>query len=82
MKHLRQLCAAAVLTVTIAQGALADGIIHPGKDVPPPPPPPSTLTTTAEATAETADSGEATGGTLDATTEVAPNLLQSVLAFF
>lgn len=71
MKNIKQLCAAIVLTFAFSLPTLA-GEIQMGFTPPPPPP------ATARA-ATTADEGQTD---TDSLTEIALNLLQSVLALF
>jgi hypothetical protein len=83
MKTLRQLCVAAVFTFALAIPAFAGQI---ETTVAPPPPPPAQastadgqIETTVAGQSET-DSSEATA--IDSATEIALNLLQSVLSLF
>lgn len=50
MKTLRQMCAAATLSLVLAASALAGQIHSPGYVPPPPPPPPSEETTSSSLT--------------------------------
>jgi hypothetical protein len=81
MKTLRRLCAVFVLTLALALSAFG-GEITTGVTAPPPPPPESQATTTGEIT--TGVTGEISTGvtTTDPVTEIALNLLQSLLSLF
>jgi hypothetical protein len=82
MKKLQLLCASVALTLLLSVAAFADdGIILTGKSEPPPPPPPAS----DKMQSDPADTGGVitTGATsTDSSTDVAINLLQSVLALF
>jgi hypothetical protein len=83
MKHLRQLCAVAVLTFALTLSAFA-GDIHTG-DIPPPPPiDPSKSIMGDMATGITAvDGRSSTEATFaDPVTDFTLNILQSVLSLF
>lgn len=77
MRHLKQLCAAcaltAVLALTTSAGQMTTGVVDP------PPPPPSATT---QGDVSTTVAGEMTTGVADTATatEIALNLLQSLLA--
>jgi hypothetical protein len=81
MKHLRQLCAIAVLTFVLTSSAFA-GNIECG-DVPPPPVPPASATGDM-ATGITATNGASStdAAFVDPVTEITLNILQSVLSLF
>ncbi len=80
MRYLKQLCAACVLTLAVALSAYA-GNMEAGI-VDPPPPPPS-ATTQGNMEAGYADTMETTSVTVtDTATEVALNLLYSLVALF
>ena len=81
MKTLRQLCVAVVFTLALAIPAFA-GEIEITKTAPPPPP-----TATSNGDIQTGVTGQIETGSSEATaadsaTEIALNLLQSVLALF
>ena len=83
MKPLRQLCVALTFTLALAITTFA-GEIH---TTVAPPPPPSSQATTTEGDIQTTVAGqEETGSseatTTDSATELALNLLQSVLSLF
>ena len=71
MKNLRHFCTVAALTFAFALSASADGIISTDKAAPPPP-----------VTANGVISTDRTGTTANSVTEIALNLLQSVIALF
>ncbi|MGI9107127.1 MAG: hypothetical protein ACR2G4_12870 [Pyrinomonadaceae bacterium] len=71
MKTLRHFCAVAVLTFAFTLSVSADGIISTEKAAPPPP-----------VTANGVISTGKTGTTADSVTQIALNLLQSVIALF
>lgn len=80
MKNLQRLCASVVLTLALAASGFA-GQIDTGKT----PPPPSSATAAGQidtgiAPPDTAPNGETTS--VESVTEMALNLLQSVLALF
>ena len=76
MKHLRKLCAVAVLAFVLAPMALADdGIMHPGNSDPPPPPP----TTTSVAADSTVTNDEPTND--DLATDVTISVLSRVVGW-
>lgn len=80
MKHLRRICASAVLTLAFACSALA-GDMECG-DVPPPPPQQMTSTTSQTDTGITATNNMSSTTAVDPVTEAALNILQSVLSLF
>lgn len=75
MKHVRQLCAVAVLMFVLASSAFA-GDIHCG-DVPTPPDPPAMM-----GNMECGFMGTAENTFVDPATELTLNILQSVLSLF
>lgn len=82
MKNLQRLCASVVLTLALAASVFA-GQIDTGKT--PPPPPPTSATAAGQidtgiAPPDTTPNGETTS--VESVTEIALNLLQSVLALF
>ena len=82
MKALRQLCVASVFILALTMPAFAGEIETPKTSTPPPAPSAATagdIETTFTGQIET-PSGEATA--TDSATEIALNLLQSVLALF
>ena len=77
MKPLRHFCAAAALACLFTQTAWADdGIIHGGVTPPPPPPPPIAYSIDPD---ETLANEQAL---LDPVTEIAINLVQSMIGLF
>jgi hypothetical protein len=82
MKHLRQLCATAVLTFALAFSSFA-GTIDCGVVSPPPPPNPASITGDM-ATGITAADGTSAPKTafVDPATDFTLNILQSVLSLF
>ncbi len=85
MKTLRQLCVAAVFTLALAVPAFA-GEMQIGSPTPPPPSQPA-QTATANGEMEIGLTGQEETGSgevsaTDSATEIALNLLQSVLALF
>jgi hypothetical protein len=82
MKVLRQFCTVTVLTIVLAQFALAEGTIHPG--IIPPPPPPTACCSVVEpvppSSGEELNNDEDT--MTDLVTEAALSLVRSLLALF
>ena len=82
MKVLRQFCAITVLTVVLAQAALADeGVIHPGF-APPPPPPPTTNGVIHPGSTDPTKEFNSEDEPVDLITEITLNLVQNLLALF
>jgi hypothetical protein len=81
MKHLRQFCASAVLTLALSLSAFA-GTIDCGS-VPPPPPQETTLAGDIECGFMTTNETSSTETTfVDPMTELTLNILQSVMVLF
>ena len=82
MKILRQLCAVTVLTIVLAQAALADGVIHPGIVSPTPTPAPSATGVIHPGFAEPGEEVKSEKTTVDLTIELALSLVKTMLALF
>ena len=85
MKTLRQFCVAVVFTLALATPAFA-GVMEIGSPTPPPPSQPAQTATTNGDIQTTVAGQEETGSSeataADSATEIALNLLQSVLSLF
>ena len=81
MKTLQQLCMAGVFTLVLTTATFAGDIATGGITQPPPPPPPAS-STIMQGDIETGPSVQNSQATSDSVTDIALNLLQTMLALF
>jgi len=81
MKKLQQLCMAGVFTLVLTTATFAGDIQTPGITQPPPPPPDG-LSAITPGDIETGPGVQNSQATSDSVTDIALNLLQTMLALF